>query len=152
VRPEDQFHVGIVVDDLDAALSQFSDLFGYGWCDEIAVTTRVTLPGGEVDLDMRFAYSMNEPRLEIIQQIPGTLWVPVGDSGIHHVGYWSDDVTRDSAELERRGLAREAAGAHPDGTMVWSYHRSASGPRIELVATGLRPALEQYWTTGRVPA
>jgi hypothetical protein len=145
VRPEHQFHVGIVVDDLDAALAQLTDLFGYRWCDEIAVPTDVALPTGGRVVDFRFAYSMDAPRLEIIQSIPGTLWTPVADSGVHHLGYWCDDVDGASAALERSGLAREAAGVQPDGSATWAYHRAASGPRIELVSASLRPLMERWW-------
>lgn len=152
MRAEDQFHVGIVVDDLEATLAQLSELFGYEWCDEIAVPTPVTLPTGDVVVDQRFRYSRNEPRLEVIQSIPGTPWEPAAGSGVHHLGYWSEDLARDSAELERRGLAREAAGTRPDGGVFWAYHRSASGPRIELLSTELRAPLEQYWTAGTAPA
>ena len=49
-------------------------------------------PSGDVELDLRFAYSATEPRLEIIRSVPGSLWVPAPGSGIHHLGYWSDDV------------------------------------------------------------
>ena len=152
MKAGDQFHVGIVVDDLDAALAQLSDLFGYEWCDEIAVPTPVAFPTGDTVVDFRFTYSRHAPRLEIIQTIPGTLWVPVAGSGIHHLGYWSDDVGRDAAELERHGLAREAAGTRPDGAVHWAYHRAASGPRIELVSTELQPMLGQYWATGKIRA
>ncbi len=152
MRADDQFHAGIVVDDLDTTLAQLSDLFGYEWCEEIAVPTLVALPTGEAVVDFRFTYSMNAPRLEIIQTIPGTLWVPAAGSGIHHLGYWSDDVADDSAALDRRGLAREAAGTRPDGAVPWAYHRGASGPRIELVSTEMRPALQHYWKTGKIPS
>jgi Glyoxalase/Bleomycin resistance protein/Dioxygenase superfamily len=145
MKAEDQFHVGIVVDDLEATLDQLADLFGYEWCDEIAVQTPVMLPTGETVLDQRFRYSRNEPRLEVIQSIPGTLWVPAAGSGVHHLGYWSDDVVRDSAELERHGIAREAAGILPDGSPHWAYHRAPDGPRIELVSTDLQGPLGQYW-------
>ena len=147
VRPEHHFHVGIVVDDLDAALAQLTELFGYRWCDQVAAPSPVALPGGEIVVDFRFAYSMDAPRLEVIQAVPGTLWTPVADSGVHHLGYWSDDVDGDSAVLERRGLAREAAGVQPDGSATWAYHRGASGPRIELVSTVLRPLMERWWAT-----
>ena len=42
-------------------------------------------------------YSRNAPRVEVIQSVPGTLWVPAVGSGIHHIGYWSDDIARDAA-------------------------------------------------------
>lgn len=152
MKAEDQFHVGIVFDDLDATLAQLSDLFGYEWCDEMAAPTPVALPTGDAVVDFRFRYSRNTPRLEIIKSIADTLWTPVAGSGIHHVGYWSDDVARDSAALEQRGVPREAAGTRPDGTVSWVYHRAASGPRIELVTAELRPLLEQYWATGKIPS
>ena len=69
-------------------------------------------------------------------------------SGIHHLGYWSDDVVADAALLVARGYATEATGVRPDGTPVWAYHRSARGPRIELVSRDLAAGLEQYWESG----
>ena len=88
---------------------------------------------------------MSSPRLEIIQAVPGTLWEPAAGSGIHHLGYWSDDVAADSAALEERGYALEAAG------QVWAYHRNPAGPRIELVNRVVQPGMEAYWATGRMP-
>jgi len=145
LRPDDQFHIGIVVDDLDATLAQLTELFGYRWCDVVEAPSPVALATGETVVDFRFAYSMDVPRLEIIQAIPGTLWTPVAASGIHHLGYWCDDVDAASAGLERSGLAREAAGVQPDGSATWAYHRGASGPRIELVSARLRPLMERWW-------
>ena len=88
---------------------------------------------------------MTVPRVEVIQSIPGTLWTPAVGSGIHHLGYWSDDVATDAALLAARGYAAEATGVRPEGSPVWAYHRSASGPRIELVSRELAVGLEQYW-------
>src|SRR5437879_3809505 len=107
LRAEDQFHVGVVVADFEAALADLSALFGYEWCGEIGGPTQVRLPAGDTVLDLRCAYSKTSPRLEIVRRIPGTLWEPAVGSGIHHIGYWSDDVAADSAELERRGYLAE---------------------------------------------
>ncbi len=116
VRAADQFHVGIVVDDLDTALVDLSELFGYEWCPQLHIQTPVVLPTGEMTLDLRFTYSVSVPRLELIQSMPGTLWVPAPTSGVHHVGYWSDDVASDGDLLATRGYAVEATGVRPDGT------------------------------------
>ena len=148
MKAADQFHVGIVVDDLDAALTDFAALFGHEWCPKLSVSTPVVLPDGEATLDLVFTYSKTEPRVEVIQSMPGTLWVPAEDSGIHHLGYWSDDVAADAALLTARGYPAEAAGVRPDGTAVWAYHRGASGPRIEIVSRDIAPGLEQYWASG----
>jgi hypothetical protein len=85
--------------------------------------------------------------VEVIQSVPGTPWVPVPGSGIHHAGYWSDDPTADAALLVSRGYAEEARGVHPDGVPAWTYHRAPSGPRIELVSRALQVGLEQYWAS-----
>ena len=150
MKADDHFHVGIVVDDFDAALDDLSHLFGHDWCPVLSVTTPVVLPEGETTLDLVFTYSMTTPRVEVIQSIPGSLWTPAPGSGIHHLGYWSDDVAADAASLSARGYAAEATGVRPDGTAVWAYHRSASGPRIELVSRGLVAGLEQYWASGQL--
>jgi hypothetical protein len=145
VRGADQFHIGVIVDDLDAALMELTEMFGYEWCPPLAVQTPVVLADGEMMLDLRFTYSVTTPRVEVVQAISGTLWVPAPGSGIHHAGYWSDDLTADSALLEANGYLTEAKGVRPDGTPAWAYHRSSSGPRIELVSRQLQPGLEQYW-------
>ena len=151
MRAEDQFHVGIVVDDFETTLVGLSHLFGYEWGAEVGGPTPATFPTGDAIVDLRFAYSMSSPRLEIIRSVPGTLWEPARGSGIHHLGYWSDDVARDAAELTERGLAMEAAGRRPDGAPHWSFHCGVAGPRIELVSRALQPAFDHYWATGSFP-
>ncbi|MFF5141491.1 VOC family protein [Streptomyces sp. NPDC013157] len=152
MKPTDQFHVGLVVDDIAAAAAELTAVFGHRWCEELGAPARVSLPGGDAVLDLRSTYSMSVPRVELVRSVPGTLWQPAADSGIHHLGYWSDDVAADSAELARRGYASEAVGRRPDGTPYWAFLHGEAGPRIELVARTLRPVLERYWTTGRRPS
>lgn len=152
MKAADQFHIGIVVDDFESTLAELSAIFGYQWCEEMASSVQVQLPTGDVVLDMKATYSMSSPRLEIVQSIPGTLWAPAAGSGVHHLGYWSDDVAADSADLERRGYAAEAVGKRPDGTPYWAYHRSSTGPRIEIVSRVLQPVLEQSWASGKKPS
>ena len=146
MRAEDQFHVGVVVADFETALAGLSDLFGYQWCDELGGPTQVQLPAGEALLNFRCAYSRTSPRLEIVARIPGTLWEPTAGSGIHHVGYWSDDVAADSAALERRGYQAEATRDGPDGVPFFAFYRSATGFRVELVSRIAQPALERSWS------
>lgn len=151
MNAEDQFHTGIVVDDFEGTLARLTELFGYEWCEEMGAEIPVTLPHGVETLNLRFAYSKTAPRLEIIRPVPGSLWVPAAGSGIHHLGYWSADVAADAAALEARGFAREAAGEGEDGVPYWTYHRTATGPRIELVSRTMQPVMEQYFATGKVP-
>ena len=148
MNPNDLFHVGIVVEDLDAALDEFRVMLGYEWCPVFAIETPVVLPQGEVMIDLRFAYSKTEPRLELIRAVPGTPWIPAEGSGIHHLGYWTEDIAADRHRLESSGYAEEARGELPGGTSIWAYYRRPQGPRIELVSRQLQSGLEQYWASG----
>ena len=149
MRPADQFHVGIVVDDLDRALGELSARFGYRWADEIHVDQPVQLPHGTATVEFRFRYSRDAPRLEIIEARPGTLWVPARDSGIHHLGYWSDDVAASAATLLDNGYVSEVTRDLPNGLPQFAFLRGPSGIRIELVNRLTEPGLSGCWSTER---
>lgn len=150
MKPEDLYHTGIVVADFDATLQWFTDVAGYRWCDEYAGEQTVKAADGEKTIPLRFAYSINEPRLEILQAIPGTLWAPTS-SGVHHLGYWSDDVDRDIDALVATGFKIEVRAPLPDGTSLWAYCKGETGPRIELVSRLIEPAIREWLATGRSP-
>ena len=113
---------------------------------QLASVIEVWLPTGTREVTFSFSYSRTTPRLEVVQAVRGTPWEPVPGSGIHHLGFWSDDFDGDAADLERRGYVREAAAVAPDGRPMFAFYRGATGPRIELVPTGSRPFLEQLWS------
>ena len=152
LKPSDQFHIGIVVDEFESTLAELSDLLGYEWCEEMTNPTDVVFADGSTAvIPTSFAYSMNAPRLEIIRTVPGTLWEPAAGSGVHHMGYWSDDIEADSDALAHQGWVPEVVGRRPTGEVYWAYHRHGNGPRIELVARTLQPTMERYFATGKVP-
>jgi lactoylglutathione lyase len=76
MKPDDLYHTGIVVDDLDATLNWFTLVAGYRWTDVVDVDQTVLTPSGEVSVPMRMAYSGDDPRVEILQTIPTTVWTP----------------------------------------------------------------------------
>jgi hypothetical protein len=136
----------VVVDDLDAALMRLSELFGYRWSDVFEGRVQLWLPDGDGEIPLRFVYSRTFPRIEVIQAIEGTVWVPSAGSGIHHLGYWSDDVEGDGEQLEQDGYVMEARGRVPNGPAPWSYHWRPAGFRVELVDRALQPMLERFWS------
>ena len=86
--------------------------------------------------------------VELVGTIPDTLWQPT-NAGVHHLGYWSDEVDRDVATLVANGVQLEARSLLPDGSSLWAYCRAASGPRIEFVSRVLEPVMSEWWATGR---
>jgi hypothetical protein len=141
MKAEAQYHVGIVVPNLKAAQAELTDVFGYVWAQEISASVPVRLGTQSTEVNMCLVYSVSKPHVELVEQIPGTVWEPA-DSGIHHVGFWSDDVASDSAELEAKGYTHEASGIDGSGDPLWSYYRSPTGPRIELVSRAIQPGIE----------
>ncbi|MBL7493535.1 VOC family protein [Frankia sp. AgB1.9] len=147
MKPEDKYHVGIIVDDFDETLAWYSKVFGYRWAEPVDVANPIVTPAGEQTVQMRMTYSVEEPRIEIIQSIPGTLWEPA-DSGVHHVGYWTDDVVGDVATLTASGMTLDVSGLFPDGSMMWAYCGAPGRQRTELVSRALEPSMRQWWASG----
>jgi catechol 2,3-dioxygenase-like lactoylglutathione lyase family enzyme len=150
----DHYHIGIVADDPAATMAQLTQLLGYEWCDQIGATITVGLPGGDVTVEIRTWYSKTTPRLEVVQSHPGTVWTRA-DSGLHHFGYWVDDVATTISALEAAGYTFEAAGKLPDGVPYWAYlsgpaGSGPAGPRLEIVSRQLQPMMERYFATGSV--
>ncbi|HMK62084.1 MAG TPA: VOC family protein [Acidimicrobiales bacterium] len=150
MKPESLYHTGIVVDDFEAALAWFTEVAGYRWCEELALDQTVWTPGGDRTVPIRFAYSMSEPRLEILQAVPGTVWMPA-NSGIHHLGYWSDDVDADLDVLGGAGYEAEVKAPTAKGSSLWAYCRADGRPRVELVSRSLEPMMAEWFATGRSP-
>lgn len=153
MKAEDLYHTGIVVDDLGATLDWFTKAAGYRWTDVVEVDQVAQTPAGEVTIPMRMAYSGTAPRLEIVQTVPGTIWIPA-DSGVHHLGYWSDDVESDLTALESSGMGYEVKAFNPDGsgTLLWAYCKGRPGPRVELVSRAMQPFIEYWFATADDPA
>jgi catechol 2,3-dioxygenase-like lactoylglutathione lyase family enzyme len=147
MKTEDLYHTGIVVDDLDATSTWFTQIAGHRWTEAVSADVDVETPAGHATIPMRIAYSLEEPRLELIQTAPGTLWVPA-DSGVHHIAYWSDDVDSDVATLQANGAEVEVWAPLPDGSWLWAYCRGPGGPRIELVNKVMQPVISQWWAAG----
>jgi len=141
-----QFHIGIVAADFEATMATLTAVLGHEWGPEVGGPVSVELPGGRTaDLELRCAYSTTAPRLEVVRSVAGTLWEPAGDGGVHHIGYWSDDVAADTAELVRHGYVTEATRPGAQGGLFFAFLRSATGFRVELVDRAAEPSMAQCW-------
>ncbi|KUI27067.1 bleomycin resistance protein [Mycobacterium sp. IS-1742] len=130
--PIDLYHVGIVVDDLDAAAARLTAAGGHRWTRPLEYTLPVVTATGDLDVPFRISFSVQPVHLELVQEVPGTLWSAVPGRGTHHLGYWVDDVHSTSEALERAGFAFEA-GPRADQPRTFAYHVDSAGTRIEIV-------------------
>jgi hypothetical protein len=152
--PSALFHTGLVVPDLDLAVKTFGELCGYRFTS--VMTLQVAAQVGErvQRVEQRFALSIQEPRLELVEEIPGSVWVSDGANGAHHIGYWAEPerIEDSSRALVELGLPVEAHNERgPGEPLMWVYHRGLGGLRVELLSTLIRPMM-QAWIAGADPA
>ena len=138
LSPADCYHVGLIVPDLDAAIAGMSAAGAYTWTKPIEATLAVTTDDGDIEMPFKFVYSVQAPHLELIQEVPGTVWAAPKDGAAHHLGYWVDDLAATAESLRAAGFCIEA---RPAGAQLTSfaYLLSPSGIRIEIVDRALFP-------------
>ncbi|HUD16369.1 MAG TPA: VOC family protein [Acidimicrobiales bacterium] len=141
------YHVGIVVPDIAAARDRFSEQLGVTWGPVLRLprTDCRDHTGADLVLPTTFCYSVDEPRLELIEEVPGTVWVCNEHSNLHHIGFWSDDLAAESARLAGVGCPLQLCGrAGDEAPASFAYHRNELGVRIEIVDTAMREAMGSF--------
>jgi hypothetical protein len=144
------YHVGIVVEDLDAAAAQLSELLGVTWgaISEVGEMTVRGPDGNDHAVPLRCVYSTEAPRLELIEEVPGSIWVRNEHSNLHHIGVWTEGLAGESDRLAAMRCPMQLAGVvGGEAPKMWAYHGAELGIRIELVDVSLRPAMEQSMFT-----
>ncbi|MET7680480.1 VOC family protein [Streptomyces sp. NPDC005423] len=140
----DLYHTGIVVPDLAAGKSALTGIAGYRWTDTLAVELPVRLADGERTLCLRFAYSLDAPHVELVQEIPGTPWTATPHAATHHLGYFCDDVPATAKRLQEAGFALEACAVVDGSPAVFAYLLDPAGVRIEIVDRARMPDFPEY--------
>jgi hypothetical protein len=142
LRPEDLFHTGIVVDDLDTAKKELGSIFGVTWYEGGAAVRLRTRDGVRT---VSTAYVLSREgthHVELVRSIEGTLWVAATVWQTHHLGYWVDDLASATDALEALGWTPEATIAiRDDRPPMCTYLRARGGLCVEIVDRGLLPVL-----------
>ncbi len=142
-------HFALAVPDIEEAMRGFEETLGLSFARLTEMSTIVEVDGEPVAIPLLVTYSVEgPPHLELIEGPAGTVWEPA--AGIHHVGVWSEDLAGDVDELAAAGLAVELSGASRSGRTPhgFTYHRSPSGYRVELVDAASKPMFETWFAGG----
>jgi catechol 2,3-dioxygenase-like lactoylglutathione lyase family enzyme len=142
----DHYHVGIIVTDIEAASERLTDLLGVTWGPVMHIDRQDyrDAAGNDVVLPTTMRYSTGTPCLELIVEVPGTVWVRNEASNLHHVGFWVDGLPEQSAALGSAGcplqLCGRAGGVAPT---TFAYHREDElGVRFEMVDASMRDMMQ----------
>ena len=134
LRPEDLYHTGIVVPDLDAAIARFSTLGGYEWINPLSYTLPFRTATESRELTSTIVYSVQAPHIELVQEVPGTPWTAAPGNAVHHLGYFTDNLLESARLLEDNGFTFEMTADMPGSELaLFAYYVDASGTRIEIV-------------------
>jgi catechol 2,3-dioxygenase-like lactoylglutathione lyase family enzyme len=140
LRPEDFYHTGIVVADLEAAMARLSALAGYQWINPLTYTLPFRTASGTHEFTSTFVYSLQAPHVELIQEVPGSPWTAAPGNSVHHLGYFTDSLADTARMLEDNGFTFEAtADVAPPGLALFAYYVDEFGTRIEIVDRALFP-------------
>jgi len=127
-------HVGIVVPDLEAAMSDLAAQLGFEFVVVFDDDLEVREPAdADRAIHLRIAYSPQRPALELIEAAPGTPWAP-DRVGLHHLAFTVDDLSAES-ELLAVACPIEICGRDAGGNVptTFTYHTGGLF-RVELLA------------------
>jgi catechol 2,3-dioxygenase-like lactoylglutathione lyase family enzyme len=142
------YHVGIVVPDIEAGKARFSDLLGISW-GPVVHTESIELrdgEGNELVFPNTLCYSTEPPYIELVLEVPGSVWECNEHSNLHHIGVWSDDLHAETSKYSNDLVCPlQLCGRDADGALQqFAYHRDPLGVRIELVDASMKPMMEEF--------
>ena len=152
LQPEDFYHTGIIVPDLEAAMARLSALAGYRWIIPLTYTLPFRTTTGTHELSSTFVYSLESPHLELIKEVPASPWAAAPGNSIHHLGYFTDNLADTARMLENNGFTFEAtADVSPPDLALFAYYIDAFGTRIEIVDRALFPDFPAFLQSQAAP-
>src|SRR3984957_4019210 len=126
---ESIWHIGIAVPDLKKGTSELGDFFGLRLRPaRVRTLTFADAAGRSHGVECHVVFSLGGPfAVEVWQAISGTPLAMPQAGGVHHIGYWVDDLGAEAKRLDALGSPGYAtAGATP------LLNRVPAGTLIEL--------------------
>jgi hypothetical protein len=143
----DFYHVGIVTRRLEDGQESLGALLSLEWSStKEGAEPGLATPDGLVDWTARLAHSRNGPlHVELLEGSPGSVWETDDLARLHHIAFWSDDVTKDALALVADGWRVEMTFFDAEGRPSNVAYMTRPGvPRVELVNAARRPAWLEF--------
>jgi len=136
---EGPYHIGVGVDDLEAAMADL-ERFGMQWTPIQTRSRRMTGPDGPFDAELRFVYSLKgPPHVELVEAPAGSRLAPT----TWHLGYWVQDLPAATRQMVDQGAAVTLRYEGPDDQpSSFVYVTLPTGITLELVDAARRDALQ----------
>ncbi|SES15131.1 methylmalonyl-CoA epimerase [Lentzea xinjiangensis] len=147
----DIHHVGLVVKDVDRALSTYSALLGGAGTSRFEFQTPdVPMRWGKRQQNLRVGFvSLGGTLLEILEplddQSPHGKFLAEHGEGLHHLGFLVSDLDEQTARLAELGMAKLAGTNEPQDPLRWVYldGPDVGGAVIEMMEKS--PSSEKLW-------
>jgi catechol 2,3-dioxygenase-like lactoylglutathione lyase family enzyme len=126
------YHVGIVVPDLDVAMTDYENSLGITFPEPRTTRVEQVYDGRTYDVEVRAVFSWEgPPYVELIEACDGVLGPDL--VGLHHFGYAVDDIAQQLRVFRDAGQTIDAT-LGKGGSVAAFYIRSATtqGARIEF--------------------
>lgn len=151
ISPSDLFEVGLIVPNLEDAIGLFHTVFGYAFSPIVEGVLPTREGNEDSNPPMRLCVSRTWPQIELLEVAAGTHLTPPAGTGLHHLGYYVDDLVGESKRLADAGIPCVRGGVAGDVFPAgWIYHRMSDGTIIEIVDRDTAP-MRQALMEGEVP-
>ena len=146
------YHVGIVVPDIEVAKAHLTDLLGISW-GPVVHTEAVNVrsfdegrgDGNDLVVPNTLCYSVEPPHIELVLELPGSVWECNEHSNLHHIGVWTDALPADSSRSSELRCPLQICGREgATAPTQFAYHRDPLGVRIELVDVAMKSMMEEF--------
>jgi catechol 2,3-dioxygenase-like lactoylglutathione lyase family enzyme len=145
------FHVGILVEDLEVAMTRFSAVLGFTFNDPITAEFGCLADPEPHEAFVRCTYSREgPPYIELLEANGDGLFSMAHGEGVHHLGFWEPDLEARCATLASLEVGPQGRVVSPEGATFAYFNRPADlhGTRFEFLADSSRADTEHWIRTG----
>ncbi|WP_067794614.1 VOC family protein [Actinomadura formosensis] len=140
------WHIAFALDNLEEGMERFGAALNLDWLPvKHYVGESVDQNGRPYTLKTRLTFATAGPcALELFERVPGTPNEPAKGTAFHHMGYWTEDLSKERERLAACDWLHRGGPTEPDSRAA--FFASTLGILIEgCNSTIERPGLAKYY-------